>query len=111
MLREDSNVPDEAADPLNLDETTGVVNSYFGKSGSLQGELAARLPHTGPIYKHDNASVFILIEKSSRNTSVESTVKAVARKKDGRDDFLAIVANHAGETKYRAILKKRMKLL
>ena len=65
MLREDSAVPDEAADPLNVDETIGVVNSYFGKSGSLQDELAAKLPHTGPIYKHDNVHVFLLIEKSA----------------------------------------------
>ena len=36
VLREESAVPDEALDPLNVDDTTGVVNSYHGKNGSLQ---------------------------------------------------------------------------
>ena len=104
VLREDSAVPAEADDPLE-------INNYFGASGSLHDELIARLPHTGPIYKNDNTSVFMKIEQATRGTSVESTVKAFSRRKDGRGAYLAIVANHAGDTKYRAILKKRMNLL
>ena len=57
VLRENVAVETEAEDPLDADATTGVVNSYHGKSGSLQDELAARLPHTGPIYKHNNACI------------------------------------------------------
>ena len=101
VLREESKVPTEVEDPLDGDD-------YFGKSGCLHDELEARLPHKGPIYKHDNTSVFLLIEKAARNTSVESTVKAFARTKDGRGAYQAIVTNHAGVTKYRAIHKKRM---
>ena len=58
--------------------------AIMARMAAFKIELAARLPHTDPIYKHDNASVFLLIEKSARNTSVESTVKSFARKKDGR---------------------------
>ena len=104
ILREDSAVPTEAIDPLETD-------SYYGSSGSLHDELTARLPHSGPIYKNDNCSVFLKIEKASRGTSVESTVKAFSRRKDGRGAYLALIANHAGDTKYRAIHKKRMNLL
>ena len=104
ILRENSAVPTEIDDPLE-------ENSYYGESGSLNDELIARLNHTGPIYKNDNTSVFMKIEKASRGTSVESTVKSFARRKDGRGAFLALIANHAGDTKYRAILKKRMNLL
>ena len=104
ILREDSAVPTEAIDPLELE-------SYYGSSGSLHEELTARLPHSGPIYKNDNCSVFLKIEKASRGTSVESTVKAFSRRKDGRGAYLALIANHAGDTKYRAIHKKRMNLL
>ena len=111
VLREDAAVEPEAEDPLNVDSTTGVINSYFWKSGSLQDQLESRLPHTGPIYKHDNASVFLLVEKAARNTSVEFIVKAFARSKDDRGAVQAIIANHAGEAKYRAIHKKRMNLL
>ena len=48
VLRENVAVEPEALDPLNVNDTTGVVNSYHGKSGSLQDELYMRLPHTGP---------------------------------------------------------------
>ena len=110
ILREEADVEDETADPLMTDDV-GVTNCYYGKSGSLQDELQARLPHTGPIYKSDNASVFTLVEKACRNTTMESTVKSFARKKDGRGAYLAVIANHAGDTKYRSIYKKKMFVL
>ena len=72
ILRENQEVPDEGEDPLQ-------PNTYVGESGCLHDELIKRLPHTGPIYKHDNATVFLKIEKVSRGTSVESTVKAFDR--------------------------------
>ena len=51
------------------------------------------------------------VEKANRGTSVESTVKAFSQCKDGKGAFLALIANHAGDTKYHAILKKHMNLL
>ena len=111
VLYEDTAVTEEAYDPLKVDTTTGVINYYFGFGGSLQDELVVRLPHTCSIYKKDDASVFLPVEKASRNTSVESTVKSFTRTKDGRGVFNAIIANHAGETKYRSIQKKMMNLL
>ena len=104
VLRDSATVPTEDDDPLQ-------DQSYFGESGSLQEELIARLPHTGAIYENDNATVYMMIEKSSRGTSVESTIKGFARRKDGRGAFLALIANHAGDVKYRAIMKKKMNLL
>lgn len=68
VLREDENVPTEATDPLD-------ANAYYGTSGSLHDEFVARLPHTGAIYKNDNTSVYMKIEKAARGTSVESTVQ------------------------------------
>ena len=47
------------------------------------------------------------IEEAVRGSSVESTIKSFARQKDGRGAYLALVSNHAGTTKYRAIMKKR----
>ena len=104
VLREDPNVPPEASDPLEPD-------AYYGASGSLIDELIARLPHTGPIYKSDNAAVYMKIEEAARGTSCESTIKAFSRRKDGRGAYLALISNHAGEVKYRAIAKKRQNLL
>jgi hypothetical protein len=104
VLRDDPDVPDQAADPLQ-------ASTHYGASGSLHDELIARLKHQGPIYKNDNTSVFLMIEKATRGTSVSSTVGNYLRRKDGRGAFLALISNHAGDTKYRAILKKRMNLL
>ena len=85
-------------DPLLTDDVTGVVNAYFGKSSSLHEELIARLPHRDLIFKHDNSDV-------------ESTVKDFVRLENGRGAYLAIVSHHAGDTKYKAIYKKRIHLL
>lgn len=104
VVRDISEVPAEADDPLE-------ANSYYGSSGSLLNELVARLPHTGPIYRNDNATVYMKIEEAVRGTSIESTIKASARAKDGRGAFMALIANHAGDTKYRAINKKRQNYL
>ena len=104
VLRDEVTVPTEIDDPL-------MPNKWYGASGSLLDELVRRLPHNGAIYKNDNASVYMKVEAAVRGTSVESTVKAFSRRKDGRGAYFALIANHAGDTKYRAILKKRMNLL
>ena len=74
-------MPSEIDDPLRVDHITGVVNSYFGASGCLHDELVKRLSHERPIFKYDNATVFMLLEKAARNTMVESTIKTFARTK------------------------------
>jgi hypothetical protein len=103
-VREEATVLAELDDPLD-------ANSYFGASGSLIEELIARLPHTGPIYRNDNATVYLKIEEAARGTKVESTIKSFSCRKDGRGAFLALIANHAGITKYCAISKKRLNFL
>ena len=45
------------------------------RSGSLQEELVARLPHSGPIYYKDNKTVY-LKKEAVRGTSVKSTIKS-----------------------------------
>jgi len=105
VLRGTSDVTSEVEDPLVS------PNDYFGTSGSLLDELISRLPHTGPIYKNDNKTVFMKLEKAVRGTAVESTVKVYARRNDGRGAFFALISNHAGDAKYRTILKKRMNML
>jgi hypothetical protein len=104
VLRENVEVPDAADDPL-------LLNSYYGMSGSLQGELLARLPHGDALYRSDNKTVYMCIEKACRGTSVESTVKAYSRSQDGRGAYMALRDHHAGDSKYRAILKARTNLL
>ena len=110
ILREESTVPDENEDPL-LTNDVGNVIACFGESGSILDELIKRLPHTGPIFKNDNSTVYGKIEEAVRGTSCESTIRSFSRKKDGRASFQAILVNYAGVEKYRAIMKRRMALL
>ena len=118
VLRENATVLTELEDPLTehvvanpAAGTDAVQGTYYGESGSLVEELIARLPHEGPIFRNDNATVFQKIEEAARGTSCESTIKAFARRKDGRGAFYALISNHAGDVKYRAIAKKRQNLL
>ena len=103
VLRDEPIVPLEGNDPLDQ-------NAYYGASEGLAYETVARLPHIGPIYKNDNAAVYQKIEEAAIGTSVESTIKPFLRRKYGRGAFLALIANHAGDVKYRAIAKKRQNL-
>ena len=103
VLRDEPIVPLEGNNPLHQ-------NAYYGDSGGLADELVSRLPHTGPIYNNDNAAVYQKTKEAARGTSVESTIKPFSRRKDGRGAFLALIANHAGDVKYRAIAKKRQNL-
>jgi hypothetical protein len=104
VLRPDPVVVPEGDDPLE-------EHSYFGRSGGLQSELINRLSHGDALYRSDNKSVYLKLEKACRASSVESTVKTFSRTQNGRGAYLALIDHHAGESKYRTILKKRMNLL
>jgi len=72
VLRDNSAVKTEQEDPLvahvtaNLAQNIQVVQgTYYGESGSLVEELIARLPHNGPIFKNDNATVFQKVEEAA----------------------------------------------
>ena len=94
VLKEDEYVPAEETDSLDAD-------AYYGTSDSLHDGLVTDLPHTVAIYKNDNTSVYMKIEKATRGSSVESTVQVFNRSINDRAAFQALIANHAGDTKYR----------
>ena len=48
---------------------------------------------------------------TSRNISIESTVKDFARAKDDRAAYFAITTNYYGDMRYKIIHEKRMNLL
>ena len=104
VIRETAEVETEVLDPL-------LPNKHYGKHGSMMEDLINRLPHDGPTYKDDNKTVFMIISTAVAGTTVESTIKTYARTKNGRGAFLALIANHAGDIKYRAIVKAHMHLL
>ena len=74
-------------------------------------EIINRLPHAGPIFCDDNRTFFMIIYKAIDGASVELTIKSYSRRKDHWAEFLGLIVNHTGDTKYRAIVKSRSKLL
>ena len=104
VLHDSANVSTEQDNPLEN-------QAYNRASRSLLEELTARLPYTGAIFRNDNATVYIMIEKLAHGTSVVSMIKSFVCCKDGRSVFQALIANYASDAKYRAIIKKKMNLL
>jgi hypothetical protein len=104
VLRDEVDVVPEADDPLQ-------DGSYYGSSGGLQVELINRLSHGDALFRSDNKTVYLKLEKACRGSSVESTIKTFSRAQNGRGAYAALIDHHAGASKYRAISKKRMNLL
>ena len=104
VIRADATVPDEVADPL-------TPSLAYGQSGSLLDELIARLTHTDPLYKSDNAMVYSLLEEATRGTVYSSTVKPYQKGKNGRAAWLSMVSSHAGQDKWEQMQKDKMKFI
>ena len=104
VLRDNTEVPGEDKDPL-------LLNNYYGQRGVLLEKLIEGLPHERKIFKNNNTTVYMIIEKAVQGYYVESTIKSYSHKKDGCSAFRASISNDAGETKYCGIMKKKVNLL
>ena len=74
-------------------------------------ELINSFPHASPIFRDENKTIFMMVTKAVYGTYVESTIESYSRHKYSRSAFFALIAKHASDTKYRAILKSRSNLL
>ena len=74
-------------------------------------ELINCISHAGPVFSNENKTVFVMITKAVAATFIDSTIKYYSRRKYSRAVFLALIANHTVDTKYRAIVKSRINLL
>jgi hypothetical protein len=100
VVRDSVVVSPEVDDPLTLHKSYGV-------SGSILDELIARLAHTDPLYKSDNATVYSMLEEATRGTVYASTVKPHSRRKDGRSAWLSMLSSHAGNDKWEQLQQAR----
>ena len=64
-----------------------------------------RLSHTHPLYRDDNKTLFGVLEVALRGTVYEASIKPFQRKYDGREAYLALIAQHAGKDKWIKILR------
>ena len=88
-----------------------TANAQYGASVSISEGLINCLPHAGPVFRDDNKTVLVVISKAVDGTSVQSTIKSYSRCKYCWAEFLALISNHAGDTKYQAIVKSISNLL
>jgi len=84
---------------------------YYLDYQSVEEELVARTTHDHPLYQEDSASVYYALEESTRGTTYASSLKTYQRNRDGRNAWLAIMRQYAGEDKWEAELKRQDHLL
>ena len=75
------------------------------ETGSIEGDLTARMTHNHPLYKVDNGSVFDMIEIAVRGHDVAATIAPFRRARDGRGALLALKSQHAGPACWESDLR------
>ena len=90
----------ENVDVTDVRDDLLMANAHYDTSGDMLEELIHYFPHAGSIFCDDNKTVFVMISKAIAGTSVELTIKSYSIRKDGWASFLALIANHADDTKY-----------
>ena len=104
VIRKEADVP--VAAPV-----LAANQPYSEEHGSVEDELIARASHTHALYQTDNAEVYYKIEEATRGTIYAASLKPYQRRKNGRDAWIALVRQYAGQDKWRAELKKQDELL
>ena len=104
VIRKDIVPATEVDDPLQ-------AGKAFGESGSVIEELIVRLNHNDPLFANNNATVYSMLEESTRSTVYVSTVKQYSRRKDGRGAWFSMVNSHAGKEKWEKLFKDRSRLI
>ncbi len=84
---------------------------YSVEHGSVEGEMIARAPHTHPLFRDDNSTVYYLLEEATRGTTYAPTIKPFQRAKDGRGAWNSLITQYAGDDKWQAELTKQDELL
>ena len=69
---------------------------YSTAHGSVAEEMVARLSHTHPLYRIDNATGYSQLVTATLGTSYASTIAPFKRSKDGRGALVALKAQFAG---------------
>ena len=98
VIRDESKVP--AVTP-----TLEPTRPYSSEHGSCLDELTARMTHSHHMFAVDNRSLYELLEQALQSTSLEGTISPFKKTHNGRAAFKAVVAQHAGKDKWKAMIK------
>jgi hypothetical protein len=86
-------------------------NPHSMETGSIDGDLTARMPHNHPLYKVDNRSVFDLIKSTVCGHDVAATIAPFCRAWDGHGALLELQSQHAGKAIYDQLVKEAENVL
>ena len=88
-----------------------VGDPHSVETGSIEGDLTARMTHIHPLYKVDNGLVYDMIESSVRGHDVAATIAPFRRQWDGRGALLALKSQHAEKAIYNQLVKEAENVL
>jgi hypothetical protein len=100
--------PEANAPPIGT-QAPGTPHSTEHKL--IETELIARGSHVHPLFREDNLTVHHKLEEVTRATSCSALIKPSQRAKNGRDAWLALSNQHAGNDKWEAEIKRHEQLL
>jgi hypothetical protein len=78
---------------------------------SIETELIARASHGHALFREDNSAVYYKLEEATRATSYAASIKPYQRTKNGREAWLALSNQYAGNDKWEAEIKRHEQLL
>ena len=77
----------------------------------MDKDIRIRASHTCPHFKEENVNLYYYIEGEIKTTSYYALINPCQKNNNGRDSFIALVAQYAGEYKWQIILKYRSEIL
>ena len=94
------NISSEDNDPLEQN------SAFNAMPGSIFKELEIRLIHNHPLFRCNNATLFSMLEETTRSKISSPTVKPFNRTKYGRAAYYTLTNSHTGQDKWERILKE-----
>jgi hypothetical protein len=91
--------------------TCQLGNPHSVETGSIDGNLTARMPHNHPLYKVDNGADFDMIKSTVCGHNIAATIAPFCCAWDGHGALLALQSQHAGKAIYDQIVKEADNIL
>ena len=101
IVRKEQYIPALADDPI----ITGGA-PYSTSYTSFFDEIIARSKLSGSANNENNSRVFTLLSDALMNSVHSTTLRPFARRRDGREAFLALVKHNLGSSKWEEEIEK-----
>ena len=78
---------------------------HLDEAVSIQEEMIMRLSHSHQLYRNNNNTFYIILEKAVRGTFYEASIKPLQGTRDVRVSYLTLIAHHEGKDKWVVIIR------